>query len=109
HDDEALYFYRAYLRSQPENPTRAEVEQRIKTIEQNIAAKGSAPKAPVERPPSAPPAPQVQVSAPLQPTPVYKKWWLWTVVGVVPVGVAVGVGVGVGTESSPRSLPTVNF
>jgi tetratricopeptide (TPR) repeat protein len=36
-------------------------------------------------------------------TPVYKKWWLWTAVGVVAAGVAVGVGVGVGTRSSDPS------
>lgn len=29
------------------------------------------------------------------PTPVYKKWWLWTLVGVGVAGVAVGVGLGV--------------
>ncbi len=34
-------------------------------------------------------------------TPVYKKWWLWTIVGVVVVGAAVGVGVGVAASSSP--------
>jgi tetratricopeptide (TPR) repeat protein len=34
--------------------------------------------------------------------PIYKKWWLWTIVGgVVVVGVAVGVGVGVGASGGP--------
>jgi len=37
------------------------------------------------------------------PTPVYKKWWLWTViVGVVVVG-AVAIGLGVGLSSSSSS------
>ena len=29
-----------------------------------------------------------------QPKPLYKKWWLWTAVGVAAVGIAVGLGVG---------------
>lgn len=29
-----------------------------------------------------------------QPKPLYKKWWLWTAVGVTAVGIGVGVGVG---------------
>jgi tetratricopeptide (TPR) repeat protein len=41
-------------------------------------------------------------------TPVYKKWWLWTVVGVAVVGVAVGVGVGVAT-SGPEPAPSSHF
>ncbi len=39
-------------------------------------------------------------------TPVYKKWWLWTIVGVVAAGAAVGIAVGV-TQSS-TSEPTLN-
>jgi hypothetical protein len=55
---------------------------------------------PVEKPEKpaepAPAATAVVTSRPAAPTPVYKKWWLWTAVGaVVVVGVAVGVGVGV--------------
>ncbi len=29
-----------------------------------------------------------------QPKPLYKKWWLWTAVGVAAVGIGVGLGVG---------------
>ena len=29
-----------------------------------------------------------------RPQPLYKKWWLWTVVGVAAVGIGVGIGVG---------------
>ncbi len=40
------------------------------------------------------------------PTPVYKKWWLWTAVGVVAVGVGLGVGLGVGFSSRGSSFPS---
>ncbi len=36
-------------------------------------------------------------------TPIYKKWWLWTIVGVVVVGGAVGAGVAVGVSRTPAS------
>jgi hypothetical protein len=35
--------------------------------------------------------------------PVYKKWWLWTVVGVGVVGIGLGVGLGVGLSGGPPS------
>jgi len=35
------------------------------------------------------------------PTPIYKAWWLWTIVGVVVVGVAVGTTVALVT-SQPK-------
>jgi hypothetical protein len=45
-------------------------------------------------------------------TPVYKKWWLWTIVGVAAVGAGVGLGVGLGMSHSPNShfgTTTVSF
>ena len=40
-------------------------------------------------------------TAPEAKTPIYKKWWLWTIVGVVVVGAGVGAGVGVALSSGP--------
>jgi hypothetical protein len=34
---------------------------------------------------------------------VYKKWWLWTIVGGAVVAVGLGVGLGVGLSSSAPS------
>jgi hypothetical protein len=34
--------------------------------------------------------------------PVYKKWWLWTIVGGVAVGAALGVGLGLGLSNGPQ-------
>ena len=36
-------------------------------------------------------------------TPVYKKWWLWTIVGVVIAGGAVGLGVGLTQRQTPMT------
>lgn len=35
--------------------------------------------------------------------PIYKKWWLWTVVGVGVVGIGLGVGLGLGLSGGPPS------
>lgn len=37
-------------------------------------------------------------------TPIYKKWWFWTVIGVTLAGGAVGLGVGL-TPRVPRVIP----
>ena len=42
-------------------------------------------------------------AAPPEKQPVYKKWWLWTIVGAAAAGVAIGVGVGVGGRSGDPS------
>lgn len=31
----------------------------------------------------------------LESTPLYKKWWFWTIIGVVAVGAGAGIGVAV--------------
>jgi hypothetical protein len=38
--------------------------------------------------------------------PVYKKWWLWTIVGVAVVGGATAAGVVLGTKSSKAASVT---
>ena len=142
-NDDALKFYRSYLRRAPNAPNRDEVEHRIATLQESIAIAekarttppqttlppaGSGPKT---EPPAAPastaasPAPSptsqkeapaaaaptnvVVAAAPPARTPVYKKWWLWTAVGVV-VAAGVGVGLGLGLSShgtNTRVLPPI--
>lgn len=36
-------------------------------------------------------------------TPVYRKWWLWTAVGVAAAGIALGVGLGVASRGPDTS------
>ena len=139
-NDEALKFYRSYLRRAPNAPNRDEVERRISTLQESIAAADRARQTPPQTtlPPSnikpsadapateatttapaeAPPPPSsstatptttsVTATAPPRHTPVYKKWWLWTIVGVVAVGAGVGLGIGL-SSSSTRSYPGVTF
>jgi tetratricopeptide (TPR) repeat protein len=124
----ALQFYKTYLRAESRAANRREVENRIADLERLLQAKQH-----IQRPPDTTLSPGerkagepevAEKTAPVliaqpkvnvlnkepPPTPVYKKWWLWTVVGVAAAGVAVGVGVGV-TQGAhyPNSYPTLAF
>lgn len=79
--------------SQPETPSVVEKPAEPKPETTTTVA-------PTESPRSEP------VAEKTEKTPVYKKWWLWTIVGVVVVGAAVGVGVAVamsGHSTAPNS------
>jgi tetratricopeptide (TPR) repeat protein len=123
HKQEAIRFYRQYLSDAKDATNRDEVQGIIAKLQAQLdeehAAAAKPPQAPTEPAPAttAPPpsttsnAATLTASAPPPPekkTPVYKKWWLWTAVGVVAVGVGVGLGVGLGTSSS-GSLPSTTF
>jgi tetratricopeptide (TPR) repeat protein len=99
--DKAIEFYQKYLDADPKSERRAGIEARIaKLKEQQQPAPSPTPTAP----PAAVVAPQATaVTAAPAPrkTPVYKKWWLWTIVGVAAAGLAVGLGVGLAPPSSP--------
>jgi outer membrane protein assembly factor BamD (BamD/ComL family) len=116
----ALFFYRSFLHNLPDAPNRQEVEDRIAKLEAQLAARDAMVKQPPNttippegRAPAKPPVveskptvvesqPMVSTPSPAQPelvvtaapppkhTPVYKKWWLWTAVGVVVAGAAAG-------------------
>jgi tetratricopeptide (TPR) repeat protein len=95
HTAEALQSYKQFLAEQPESDRRPSVEARIAVLERetNPPPPREAPSGeatPANAAMSAAPGP----SAPPR-TPLYKKWWLWTIVGVAAAGAAVGIGVGV--------------
>ena len=109
---DAIRAYKSYLRRVPEAPQRAAIEGYI--AEMQAAIDREQPKQPIVTTP--PPAPVVTAPASAATpsdrtaTPVYKKWWLWTIVGgVVVAGVVVGVTVGVlaGRDSFNASLGRV--
>ena len=105
---EAIRAYKSFLRRVPESPQRTTIEGHLKTMQDELdrqAAEEAAKKAATTPTPTQP-QPQPTASTPTtEPTgatttstdkPIYKKWWLWTIVGgVVVVGVVVGVTVGV--------------
>ncbi|MFI5040084.1 MAG: tol-pal system YbgF family protein, partial [Solirubrobacterales bacterium] len=111
---DAIQVYRAYLRNAPNAPNRAEVEALIARLQQQQTAPPqkmmsssvgkSAEKSPVST--SAPAA--VIAAHPPAParTPTYKKWWVWTTVGVVLAAAGVGVGLGLGLQPHTPAATT---
>lgn len=100
----ALVAYRAFLRKSDDQSRRPEVETRIEELQQLVNeqnAKGrspapaSAPDAPPESASVAPrqtPGLELRSGAPAKTRePMYKKWWVWTIVGVAAAGAATGV------------------
>jgi len=117
--EKALVLYRNYVLFYPNAPNLAEVNSQIAKMKDAIAAKTSPPTGTVEpgakvtpSQPEVKPVPPasntkdstlvvgVRASAPSK-TPVYKKWWLWTIVGVVVAGAVVGGVVGA-THTGPQ-------
>lgn len=47
----------------------------------------------------------VQTGPAVDKTPLYKKWWFWTIVGGTVAAVAVGVGLGVGLSTAATNAP----
>ena len=109
----ALDFFRKYLRSLPDAPNRAEVERmvadlRARQAKAHVAAPDVPPPAPAASVPVAPlpsvaapadatPPPHVEAlvttTAPAPaaaPTPIYRRWWFWSALGVVAAGALIG-------------------
>jgi tetratricopeptide (TPR) repeat protein len=106
----ALDSYKSYLEADPASDRRAGIEERMAKLKELLAP--PPPPAPKQWPPESKPADNSAVAAPAvtvekpapRRTPVYKKWWLWTIVGVAAAGVALGVGLGVGLSSGGSSF-----
>lgn len=120
--EKAIGSYRMYLIKLPEAPNRQQVREMVDKLEAALQQERAARSSPSEGtlpPPDPPPPALAPAPAPAEPlrvsrtaetgarpTPIYKKWWLWTAVGVAAAGVAVGVGLGL-TVGSPGSTPEV--
>jgi len=105
-NERALVLYRNYLQLYPKSRNAEEVRDQIAKLQEAVAAaekaKNSQPTGTVEParpmgntepPPVTPPPPVAHEEPPPvhkePPTPIYKKWWLWTAVGVVVVAAVV--------------------
>lgn len=105
HEEEAIKFYRSYLRQQSDAPNRDDVLRKIEGLEKALAEQAKLRAAPPANPVEVveKPAPEKQ--------PLHKKWWLWTTVGaVVIVGVGVGLGVGLTRDRSAQTnFPPIQY
>jgi tetratricopeptide (TPR) repeat protein len=120
---EAIREYRMYLVQAPNAANRDDVRQLIARLERELTEERATKTAPPPgvQPPSvaaaksepAPmatpsPAPSLTLTAtppPRHETPTYKKWWVWTLVGVAVAGGA-AAGLAVGLTRSGGSTPT---
>jgi hypothetical protein len=105
--EKALILYKNYLQLYPNEANAEEVQRQIDRLKQSVAATDrsktpAAPKAvePNRAAAATPPVPLVQKPVPItatsteasasvtkkKDTPTYKKWWVWTIVGVVVAG-----------------------
>jgi tetratricopeptide (TPR) repeat protein len=121
--EDALHFYRSYLRRLPDAPNRDQVERRIAALQQSLSAPPPAtttapPPATAEPAPApSPPAANAVAPEPLEAhataperKPLYRRWWLWTgAAAVVAVGLGVGLGVGLSRSPSGSTFPQVQF
>jgi tetratricopeptide (TPR) repeat protein len=118
---DAIRAYRMYLVNAPDAGNRDEVRQLIARLERELAAERATKAAPPPgvQPPRIEPAPAVVVTKPAssltltaaapprRETPTYKKWWVWTLVGVaVAGGAAAGLAVGLSRGGSTPTAPT---
>ncbi len=108
---EAVQAYRDFIKSQPSKAQVAAAESNIQRCasEDATSVVEVAPPKP-EPPPQVAPPPEVVVAAPPPPPPprrpIYKRWWLWTTVGVVIVGAGLGLGLGLGLRHDRARFDT---
>ena len=97
--EQALFYYERYLAGAAAGPDRAVAEQRVAEIESLRAAP----------PPAGPPglvaAPGATAgSSARRPTPIWRRWWLWTAIGVaLAAGTAAAVLAGRSETSTPST------
>ncbi len=91
-NEKALILYKNYAQLYPKAKNIPDVREQITKCEEAIAAASKAktsppigtvePEKPMTEPPKVQPPPVVAPVVVEKPVPIYKKWWLWTVVGV---------------------------
>jgi tetratricopeptide (TPR) repeat protein len=109
---EAVKFYRTFLRKVPDAPNAEDVRRLIATMEAALGEErktaAQPPQGTLETETRPSPAPPLAITSPPPPaakaSPLWKRWWVWTVAGVG-VAAVVGIGLGVGL-SEGRTEPS---
>jgi tetratricopeptide (TPR) repeat protein len=105
--ERAIFLYRSYLRGNPDATNRQQVEEIITELERLVQEQKKAasikPYTPIG---VGPPSGTGQVALEQDTMPWYRRWWVWTIVGVVVAGAVVGGAVG-GTRGggTPQPVP----
>jgi tetratricopeptide (TPR) repeat protein len=98
--DQALFFYERYLSAAPDAPDRDEVEEQMSDLEKSRSRSPLASPPAIKSPPPSPapasPFAHDVVLVPIAPAadatdehPLWRRWWVWTAVGVLIAGGAV--------------------
>lgn len=88
------------LLAEPELQKDAETQSKAREYLRQAEQESEAQRLPLVTPP---PAQSAAAPAPRPATPVYKKWWIWTLIGGATAAAAVGLGVGLGTRSGTET------
>jgi tetratricopeptide (TPR) repeat protein len=110
---DAVKFFRSYLRDAPNAPNREEVLATLTTLGDELRAeKTTAAAAPAVATSVDHVARQTANSALTRApqaarTPAYKRWWVWTLVGVAAAGAATGIALGVTSRKSEGAFMPV--
>lgn len=100
---EALLAYQLFLRKAPDTPLRAETEAYMELARAQLELKGRSAPALVPTEPAPPPRPAG--SAPR--VPLYRRGWVWGIVGAS-VAAAAGIAIGLGLSTRPPG-PTLGY
>jgi tetratricopeptide (TPR) repeat protein len=74
--EKAIFYFESYLQNRPNSPVRGEVEAEIRKLKLQLKV------------------------MPRESQPLYKKWWFWTIVGVVVTGATMGTVVALQPEDA---------
>ena len=94
---DSIRAYKSFLRRVPDTEQRAQVEAHIREMQLLLDKQQPPPTVtPTVTPPTTVTPPPTGEPPRAERTPLYKKWWLWTIVGgVLVAGAVVGITVGV--------------
>jgi tetratricopeptide (TPR) repeat protein len=110
--ESALRVYKSFLRTVEPSQRREQVENIVTALEKQLRERPAPTSNAVKSEmPSSPASRNLLVVAappPRKKTPVYKKWWLWTTVGVVAAGAGVAIGLTVAGTAN-HTYPTITY